>query len=211
MTSKRARWLLALAAVCAALAGFWLAHQLDRGSPQLASGTWLPQRKVIADFELTDTSGRPFTRSDLAGGPSLVFFGFTHCPDVCPTTLLKLAQIRKRAALAGLRVLFISVDPQRDTPAVLGMYVHAFDPAFQGLSGDPGTIAKVAANFGVAVNRVELPGGDYTMDHSAVVFLVDDAARIAAIFTPPFDVAALSADLHSVAPWLGSGRARAGT
>jgi protein SCO1/2 len=86
---------------------------------------------------------------------------------------------------------------------VLGPYVHAFDPQFQGLTGDAQTIARLAANFGVAVNRVELPGGDYTMDHSAVVFLLDDAAHIVAIFTPPFDAAALGADLARAAPYLG--------
>jgi protein SCO1/2 len=211
MTSLRARWLLAAAALCAGLAGFWIAHQLDRGAPQLASGTWLPQAKPVIDFQLTDTTGRAFTRQDLAGAPTLVFFGFTHCPDVCPTTLLKLAQVRRRAAIAGLRVLFISVDPQRDTPPVLGMYVHAFDPQFQGLTGDTKAIAALAANFGVAVNRVELPGGDYTMDHSAVVFLLDDAARIVAIFTPPFDVTAISADLGRARAYLGAGHTRAAT
>jgi protein SCO1/2 len=175
MILLRARSLLLVAALCAGLAGFWLARQLDRGAPQLASGTWLPQSKAVSEFELTDSSGRPFTRRDLAGAPTLVFFGFTHCPDVCPTTLLKLARVRRRAAIAGLRVVFISVDPRRDTPSVLGAYVHAFDPQFQGLTGDPRTIAGLAANFGVAVNRVELPGGDYTMDHSAVVFLLDES------------------------------------
>jgi protein SCO1 len=204
MTLLRARWLLAVAALCAGLAGFWIARQLDRGAPQLASGTWLPQAKQVLDFQLTDTSGRTFTRRDLAGAPTLVFFGFTHCPDVCPTTLLKLAQLQRRAAVAGLRVLFISVDPQRDTPLLLGQYLRAFDPQFQGLTGDAKTIARLAANFGVAVNRVELPGGDYTMDHSAVVFVLDDAAHIVAIFTPPFDVVALGDDLGRAAPWLGA-------
>lgn len=211
MTSLRARWLLGAAAACAALAGFWVAQQLDRGSPRLASGTWLPQAKVLDDFTLTDSSGRPFTRRELAGAPALVFFGFTHCPDVCPTTLLKLAQVRKRAAIAGLRVLFISIDPERDTAPMLGSYVHAFDPAFLGLTGDPAVLARLAATFGVAVNRVELPGGDYTMDHSAVVFLLDSSAHIAAIFTPPFDVPALAADLARAAPYLGGGRARTAT
>ena len=210
MRLLRARWLLAAAALCAGLAGFWIAHELDRGAPQLASGTWFPQAKPVIDFQLTDTAGRAFTRRDLAGAPTLVFFGFTHCPDVCPTTLVKLAQVRRRAAITGLRVLFVSVDPQRDTPPLLGQYVHAFDPQFQGLTGDPKTIERLAANFAVAVQRVELPGGDYTMDHSAVVFVLDDAARIVAIFTPPFDVAALSADLARAAPWLGT-HARATT
>jgi protein SCO1/2 len=136
----------------------------------------------------------------------LVFFGFTHCPDVCPTTLLKLARVRKAAGIASLRVLFVSIDPQRDTPQGVALYVHAFDPAFTGATGAPAAIAAVAQNFGVAVSRVDLPGGDYTMDHSAVVFLLDDAARIAAIFTPPFEVDAMSADLKAAAPYLTGAR-----
>jgi protein SCO1 len=210
MTSLPARWLLGVAAVGAALAGFFLAHQLDRAEPRLASGTWLPQAKAVPPFSLTDTTGRTFTRAELVGRPALVFFGFTHCPDVCPTTLVKLAQTVKRARPPGLRVLFVTIDPQRDTPSVLGAYVHAFDPAFEGLTGSPQAIAALAAAFGVAVNRVELPGGDYTMDHSAVVFLVNDAARITAIFTPPLEAAALAADLDRAAPYL-AGRARSAT
>ena len=202
MTALQTRLLLIAAALCAGLAGFWLAQQLDRDGPRLASGTWLPRPKLVADFTLTDSSGRAFTRRDLGGAPTLVFFGFTHCPDVCPATLMKLAQVRRRAAVARLRVLFVSIDPQRDTPPLLGMYVHAFDPAFLAVTGEPRAIAALAANFGVAVNRVPLPGGDYTMDHSAVVFLTDAAARIDAIFTPPFEVAALAADLRRAAPHL---------
>lgn len=197
--------ILVVLAVCAALAGFWLAQQLDREAPRLASGTWLPQPKPLADFRLSDDAGRPYTRADLAGAPTLVYFGFTHCPDVCPTTLVKLAQVRKQAALPALRVVLVSVDPQRDTPPVLARYVHAFDPGFRGLTGSEAEIARVARNFGVAVNRVELPGGDYTMDHSAIVFLVAGGG-VVAIFTPPFDAGALAADLRRAAPFLASRR-----
>jgi protein SCO1/2 len=197
----RWRWLLVLAAVGAALLGFCLARQLDRESPLLASGTWLPRPKAIADFTLSDASGRPYTRADLTGAPTLVYFGFTHCPDVCPTTLAKLAQARRQAALATLRVLFVSIDPGRDTPAAVALYAHAFDPSFEGVTGRPEEIRAVARNFAVAVNRVDLPGGDYTMDHSAVVFLVDGEG-IVAIFTPPFEVPALAADLRRAAPYL---------
>jgi protein SCO1/2 len=210
MDTVRMRWLLILAAVCAALGGYWLARQLDRESAQLASGTWLPQPKAVDTFTLLDTGGHPYTRADLLAAPTLVYFGFTRCPDVCPTTLVKLAAVVRQAPVPHLRVLFVSVDPQRDTPPLLGQYVHAFDPQFEGLTGDPKTIERLAANFAVAVHRVELPGGDYTMDHSAVVFVLDDDARIVAIFTPPFDVAALSADLARAAPWLGT-HARATT
>ena len=201
-----ARWLLTAAALCAAAAGFYLARQIDRGGPQLASGTWFPQAHAVGAFELEDLSGHPFTQQDLAGTPTLVFFGFTHCPDVCPTTLVKLAQIRQQAALAQLRVLFVTVDPQRDTPQALAQYVHAFDPQFEGLTGEPAAIGALAKHFGVAVNRVELPGGDYTMDHSAVVFLLNAEAQVVAIFTPPFEVKSFVADLHAAAPYLQSRR-----
>ena len=202
MTTARGRWLLVAAALLAALGGFWLAQQLDRGGPRLASGTWLPQAKNVSDFQLQDIYGHPFTRADLRGAPTLVFFGFTHCPDVCPTTLVKLVQIRKQSGIAALRVLFVTVDPQRDTPQAVAQYVHAFDPDFLGATGDAAAIGAVAKQFGVAVSRVELPGGDYTMDHSAVVSLLDDAGRIVAIFTPPFDIATFAADLRLAAPYL---------
>ena len=206
MTITRTRLLLAAAAALAALAGFWVASQIDRPAPRLASGTWLPQPRAVADFRLVDIFGQPFTRADLAGAPTLVFFGFTHCPDVCPTTLLKLARVRQAAGIARLRVLFVSIDPQRDTPQAVALYVHAFDPTFSGVTGEPAAIAAVAQDFGVAVSRVDLPGGEYTMDHSAVVFLLDDAARIAAIFTPPFEPAAMAADLKAAAGYLGGAR-----
>lgn len=203
VSTLRNRWLWILVAVAAtgALAGYRLAQQLDRETPVLASGTWLPAPKPIADFALEDAGGRPFTRADLGSAPTLVYFGFTRCPDVCPTTLAKLARVRHEAGLPALRVLFVSIDPERDTPEAVGRYAHAFDAVFQGVTGRPESIRRVAANFAVAVNRVELPGGDYTMDHSAVIFLTT-AAGIVAIFTPPFDAGVLVSDLRRAAPYL---------
>jgi protein SCO1/2 len=203
--TQRSSWILLLvAAALAALAGYGLARKLDSSGPQLASGTWLPSPRAVGDFRLTNHLGEPFTARELQGRPSLVFFGFTHCPDVCPTTLAKLAQVRKVAAIPNLQVLFVTVDPQRDTPTAMGLYVHAFDPDFIGLTGDPQAIQRLTAKFGVAAARVELPGGDYTMDHSAAVFLLDVHGRIAAIFTPPFDIQRFALDLHKAAPYLKS-------
>jgi protein SCO1/2 len=196
------RALLILAALAAAVTGFYVARQIDRTSPQLASGTWFPERWRVADFRLTDSAGQDFTLARLSGAPTLLFFGFTHCPDVCPTTLLKLARVRKAAAIPDLKVLFVSIDPQRDTPEVIARYVHAFDPQFEGVTGEPAAIDALARRFNVAVNRVELPGGDYTMDHSAVVFLLDANARVVAIFTPPFDEKLMAVDLKASAPYL---------
>jgi protein SCO1/2 len=199
MTRRHSWWPWGLAAACAALLGFWVARQVDSSAPQLASGTWFPTARPIGALALTAHTGRAFGAADLAGHPTLVFFGFTHCPDVCPTTLVKLAQVKRSGALPDLRVLFVSVDPQRDTPAVLASYVHAFDPDFIGATGDAAEIARLAQKFGVAVARVALPGGDYTMDHSAAVFLLNRRGEIVAVFTPPFEVAPLAADLRRVA------------
>src|SRR5207253_2990188 len=110
MSKVRVRLLLAVAALAASVGGYWLAQQLDRAGPRLTSGTWLPQPKAVRDFALTDTTGSVFTRASLVGAPSLVFFGFTRCPDVCPATLLELAQVRKAAALPTPRVVFARVD-----------------------------------------------------------------------------------------------------
>lgn len=192
-------------AVCAAIGGFWLARELHSPSPALASGTWFPQARELRDFNLTDETGHTLNLRALKGKPALVFFGFTHCPDVCPTTLVTLAQARKASQISNLQVLLISVDPMRDTPEVLERYVHAFDPAFRGATGPQATIDAVTKDFGVAVQKVELPGGDYTMDHSAAVFLLDDTARIAAVFTAPIEAAALAADLRTAASGLSTG------
>jgi len=197
-------------AVCAGTAGVWVSRQLAHSAPQLASGTWLEPRREIGPFSLTDDTGRPFTQAQLAGPPTLVFFGFTHCPDVCPTTLYKLSQLQRAAVLPKLRVLFVTVDPLRDTPAALKQYLAAFaaspeavsHPGMVGLTGSERAIAGVAARFGVAYQRVALPGGDYTMDHSAVLFLLDETGHVSAVFTPPFDPRVLGADLKRVAPYL---------
>ena len=197
--TPRSSWILAgLVALCAAAAGLWLARELDHSPPELGSGTWLPQARSVGSFSLTDDRGSAFTERQLRGAPALVFFGFTHCPDVCPTTLVTLAQIKRATVMPHLRVLFVSVDPARDTPAVLGRYVHAFDPDFTGLTGNERAIGELAARLGVAYERVELGGGDYTMDHSAALFLLDDAGRNIAIFTAPFDAARLIGDLRRI-------------
>jgi len=204
MSFRRSYLAWVAVALLAAPAGFWLARELHNAAPQLTSGTWFPQPRPVGELALTGDDGKPFTRGTLEGAPTLVFFGFTHCPDVCPTTLAKLAQITKVAAVPDLRVLLISVDPDRDTAETLHQYVRAFDPRFVGATGTPQSITQVTKEFGVAVERVSLPGGDYTMDHSATVFLLNDRAQIVAVFTPPFDLDKFAADLRAAAPWLAS-------
>ena len=201
--SKSSIWIWVLLAVIAAGAGIWVAKKTSDQAPQLTSGTWLPQPRPLPEFSLVDQSSQPFTLQSLKGHPTLVFFGFTHCPDVCPTTLAKLSQVTKAANVPNLKVLLVSVDPQRDTPEQLERYVHAFNPAFGAVTGQPADIERFTKEFGVAVVKVELAGGDYTVDHSAVVFLLNGNGERVAIFTPPYEVKNLAADLRNVADRIG--------
>lgn len=193
-----------LVALAAAIGGAMLARQLGQGPVALSSGTWLPKGRPVAEFQLVDQDGAPFDRARLQGAPSLLFFGFTHCPDVCPATLAKLAQVKQVASMPQLRVLLVSVDPERDTPEALAAYVRAFDREFTGVTGDPQAVAQLTRSFGVATARTELPGGGYTVDHSAAVFLLDAQGRMVAVFTPPFEVARMAEDLQRAASRLGA-------
>ena len=208
MSNRYWIWVAAVAAL-SALAGVYVARMLGQPAvPSLEAGTSLPQPRVLEDFSLVDTHGAPASLATLRGHPTLVFFGFTHCPDVCPTTLALLASVQKEviprdARLAGLKLALISVDPERDTPGQMGSYIAAFHGDFIGLTGSPPEIVKASKSFGVAAARVDLGGGNYTMDHSATVFALDAQARIVAVFTPPLTAAALSRDVARLAPILG--------
>jgi protein SCO1/2 len=201
-------WISVVAvALAAAVAGVYVARTLSRPAiASLESGTSLPRPKALADFELVDTHGAAASPASLRTHPTLVFFGFTHCPDVCPTTLALLASVQKQVAIPGLKVALISVDPERDTPQQLGKYISSFGGDLIGLTGTPPEISRATKSFGVAAARVDLPGGDYTMDHSATIFALDSDARIVAVFTPPFNAGALTRDVARLAPVLGTSR-----
>lgn len=193
---KTSRIALVLAAFLSGLLLFFALIVIISGRAGSPFGA--PVSAVGGPFRLEDQNGKPVSDKDMKGRPYLVFFGFTHCPDVCPTTLLKLARARA-AAHASWRVVFVSLDPGRDSPALLAQYLHAFDSSFVGLTGSAAAIGELAARFGVAFARVDLPGGDYTIDHSATLFLLDREGRMVAVFTPPFDEARLAADLDAAA------------
>ncbi|HZW26473.1 MAG TPA: SCO family protein [Gallionella sp.] len=132
-----------------------------------------------ADFRLTDHNGKPRTLADFRGKVTVLFFGYTHCPDVCPTTLADLAQtMRLLGKDAGrVQVLFVTVDPERDRPEMLAQYMPAFDPSFLALYGDAQATAQVAKAFSVAYQKQPTSSG-YNMDHSAGTFLIDTAGRV---------------------------------
>ena len=130
-------------------------------------------------LELADTSGRVRHLEDFRGKAVVVFFGFTHCPDVCPTTLADLAGVVKQLGPEGdrVQVLFISVDPERDTPADLERYVHAFDPRFIALRGDPAATQRVAKEFKIYYEKRK-QGASYTVDHSSQTYVIDPQGRL---------------------------------
>ncbi len=203
--SKSRAPLLAGIAIVAILAGA-LSAQFLRAPSQpvlnLSSGTLLPDARTLPEFQLVDSNGQPFTRTGLNGHWSVLFFGFTHCPDICPTTLTLLAQVEK--ALADLpeaqrpKMVFVSVDPQRDTPDQVGKYIQFFSPTFIGLTGAQTHINELTKAMGVPVAIHDLGNGAYGVDHAATLFLIDPQARMAAVFSPPHQVATLAQDLRAV-------------
>jgi protein SCO1 len=167
--------------------------------PELASGTILAPARALADFSLIDNKSRTFGSRDLLGHWSLMFFGYTNCPDYCPATLTTLAalqkQLRAEKTVAPPQILFVSVDAKRDTPAQLNEFVPNFDPDFIGLTAaSQPAIEALAKKWGVAVNIQTAANGNYIVDHSAVIFVIDPAGSLAAILTGPFTVDALRSD-----------------
>ena len=132
------------------------------------------------ELNLTDHNGRPRTLADFRGKVVIVFFGFTHCPDVCPTTLAEMAQVVKALGPDGdqVQVLLVTVDPERDTPEVLRQYVPSFHPAFLGLYGDAAATARAAKEFKVYVQKQPVKDGGYSVDHGAGTFILDREGRL---------------------------------
>lgn len=139
---------------------------------------------VGGPFRLEDQDGRSVTDQDMKGRPFLVFFGYTHCPDICPTTLFDMSQLLQKLGPDADRTgaLFITVDPERDTPAVMKDYLSNFDPHVRGLTGDQNAINAAIKAYRVYAKKVPLEHGDYTMDHTAIVYLMDKNGRFVAPF-----------------------------
>ncbi|TAK48535.1 MAG: SCO family protein [Xanthobacteraceae bacterium] len=136
-------------------------------------------------FQLVDQTGETVTERDLKGRPSLLFFGFTHCPDVCPTTLFEVSELLRALGPEADKVgaYFISVDPERDTPAVMKDYLASFDPHLKGLSGSAEATARMLTAYRVYAKKVPLESGGYTMDHTALVYLIGRDGNFVAPFS----------------------------
>ena len=164
-------------------------------------GVMIDPPRDVASFEFTLPSGALLRTAPEPGRPIVLFFGYTHCPDVCPTTLADWKRARQKLGKAGERVrfVFVSVDPERDTPAVALKYARQFDPSFVGVSGDSAITARMMKEFGVAAARESYTDAShYFVSHSGSAFLVDDTGRLVAMYPLGIGWEALAADLALV-------------
>ncbi len=175
----------------------------DRTPLTLVRATLFDAPRPLAAFTLVDQSGGTFDLSRLRDRWTLFFFGFTNCPDVCPTTLATLAEVRR--LLADLppaerpEIVLATVDPVRDTPEVLGRYVAHFDPQFIGITGSQASVDGLTRDLGVAVMiGASVADGSYTVDHSAAIFVVDPSAAFTAVFSAPHAAATIALDYRSI-------------
>jgi protein SCO1/2 len=170
---------------------------------ELATGTYIHPNRTLPDFSLIDHHGQTFGPAQVRGHWSMMFFGYTNCPDFCPTTLTTLAALEKRlrtdAAPVRPRVIFMSVDAKRDTPEQLAKYVPYFDPEFIGLTAaSQSDVEAVAAKLGVGVIITPKADGTYSVDHSGAIFVLNPQGKLAAVLTGPFSVDALESDFRRI-------------
>jgi protein SCO1/2 len=142
--------------------------------------------KIGGPFQLTDQTGRSVTEKDMIGRPTLIFFGYTHCPDVCPTSLFEMSEVLRAMGKDADRVnaYFVTVDPERDTQAAMKEYLSSFDPHLKGLTGDAAAVGKIVSAYRVFAKKVPLKDGEYSMDHTALIYLMDRDGN----FVSPFNL-----------------------
>ena len=196
-------WIIVVAAIAAGL-GLWLGQRQFAPVPHaMNAATLYPQPRAVSPFALLRSDGSPWTQADLEGKWTLMFFGFTHCPDVCPTTLATFAQVERalgsKPDTPPVAFAFVSVDPERDTPAVVGEYARYFSPAIVALTGEAEALARFTRELGIVYMKSPLQDGDYTIDHSAAIVLIDPQGRLRGQFQAPHDANRILADLKFLA------------
>jgi protein SCO1 len=199
--------LFVLAIAAGLIAGHYAFHAQRPPLPQ-TDALMLHEPKPLPDFSLTDTSGRPFTKQSLAGHWSLLYFGYTHCPDACPTTLSGLdhfiGELAKSSAAPKPTVYFISVDPKRDDETLLKNYALYFNASFVGATGSEEALRALATPLGVDFSYgTPDKHGDYAVNHTSFVILVDKQGEEVAIFSPPLDTRRTTTDYLSILKYYG--------
>ncbi|MEE8093578.1 MAG: SCO family protein [Gammaproteobacteria bacterium] len=189
--------ILVAALVLLAGATVWVSS-IRQNLPAPAVATLLPEPLSLPAVQLTDQHGLDFSTRELEGAFSLMFFGFTHCPDICPITLQTLANVDAQLRAKGLdtpRVVFVSVDPDRDTPAQIERYLENFNSGFVGITGTQRALQPLIAALGVTVQRQEFPGETaYNVTHNSTVYLIGPQAELVALFSAPHDAAVIATD-----------------
>lgn len=211
MMTKR-QSLVLLVVLAAALLGAWAALRVlpatppaQSAAPSIRGATVLPHPRVLPAFALQQSDGTTLTAEELRGRWTVLFLGFTHCPDICPTTLAQLASAQKQwAALPDAtrpRVLLVSADPERDSPELLGRYAHGFHPDTLAATAPVPQLEAFVRSLSLVFMKVPGSSGDpadYTVDHSATLVLLDPQARMAGVVQPPFGIQALAEDLAAL-------------
>ncbi len=177
MNGRVAILIFAAAAAAMVIGSTVIAKRL--ATPKEAPAATSTTSSIGGQFRLIDQNGKPVTDADLKGKPTAIFFGFTYCPEICPTTLTHVGQWLKQLGPDAdrLNVVFVSIDPERDTPAQLKLYLSSFDSRIRGLSGTPEQIADMAKAYKVYYRKVPIEGGEYTMDHATMIYLFDRQMR----------------------------------
>jgi len=206
--SNRAIVLLVIVALAAAAGLLASRHAFGPApavAPAVTSMTLLPEPRTLPPFALQQSDGTPLTGDELKGHWTLVFLGFTHCPDICPTTLAQLAGAQKRwaemPAASRPRVLFVSADPERDSAEITGQYAHGFHVDTLAATAPIPQLQAFARSLSLVFMKSPGPSGtpgDYSIDHSAGFAVLDPQARMAGVIQPPFDVNAIAADLAAL-------------
>ncbi|MCW8899516.1 MAG: SCO family protein [Gammaproteobacteria bacterium] len=208
--------LLISVGILSLVVGLWLSQQMlsnnnDSSIPPNLDATVLPNARTLVDFNLSDKNEEIFSPVQLKGQWSFLFFGFTHCPDVCPTALKVMQSVWKtlptKMGDAGHpKLYFISVDPDRDKPEILKQYVEFFHPEFNGVTGTLDEIDKLTNQIGILYGYDEKEGSndqEYTVNHSAQIILIDPKGRMRAVISPPHDTKMISSNFQTIRTFYG--------
>ncbi len=195
--------LIVLIAALAAGLGLWLGNrQITEPPLLLTAGVLYPEPREVPDFQLMQANGQPYGKNDWLGHWNVLFFGYTSCPDVCPTTLAAfkqvLAELTKSGISSSFHFDFISVDPERDTPEKLGSYVAFFSPEFRAATGNEDDLNRLTHALGLIYTRTTGPDGAIQVDHSASAVIINPQGELVGLFRPPLTAAPIAADLSTL-------------